>query len=49
MLEVLGDAEVSQFDRVGGCEEDVLRLEVAVDDLAVVDVLDREADLSEPG
>lgn len=41
MLEMLGYAEISQFDCVGGCEEDVLRLEVAVDYLAVVDVLDR--------
>ena len=49
MLEVLGDAEVAQLDGVAAREEDVLRLEVAVDDLAVVHVLDGQADLREPG
>ena len=44
-MHYLCDPEVTELDHAFGGEEDVLRLEVAVQDLAVMHVLHREANL----
>ena len=43
-----GDAEVSELDHVAFGQENILRLQVSVQYLTVMDVLERETDLSEP-
>jgi hypothetical protein len=48
MLQVSSDAEVSQFHFTRCRQEDVLCFEVAVDDLSIVDVLNRQTNLREP-
>lgn len=48
VLEHSGDAEVADFDLSVLVHEDVLRLEVSVEDLAVVDVLYGQRHLHEP-
>ena len=45
----LRNPEVADLDEALGGEEDVLGLEVAVEDVLLVDVLQREGDLDEPG
>lgn len=42
-----GDAEISELDHEARGDEDVLSLDVAVEDVAAVDVVDREAELEE--
>lgn len=49
MLQVLGNPEIAQFDCVTACEKDILRFEIAMDDLSIVHVLDGQANLCEPG
>jgi hypothetical protein len=46
--EGFGDAEVSQLEQLVGGDEDVLRLDVAMQDVLLVEVLQREADLNKP-
>lgn len=48
MLEDPSDAEVTDFDLAALGHENVLRFQVAMEDLAIVDVLDREGHLHEP-
>lgn len=48
MLEHSRDAEIAQLDDVRACQEYILALDVSVQDLAVVHMLQTEADLSEP-
>mmetsp|Transcript_33108 Transcript_33108/g.87552 ORF Transcript_33108/g.87552 Transcript_33108/m.87552 type:complete len:430 (+) Transcript_33108:38-1327(+) len=48
VLQHLGDAEVAHPQPVGGREEQVLALEVAVEDVLVVHVLQRQGPLGEP-
>ena len=42
------NAEIAKFDDVLLCNKDILALDVSVEDLAVVDMLHAETDLSEP-
>ena len=44
-----GEAEVGDFDLAGFCEEDVFGFDVAVDDAAVMGVLEGVADLGDDG
>jgi hypothetical protein len=43
--EGFGDAKVSQLEQLVGGDEDVLRLDVAMQDVLLVEILQREADL----
>ena len=48
VLEDTGDTEVADFDLSTLCHEDVLRLEVAVENFTVMDVLDGKRHLDKP-
>jgi hypothetical protein len=48
MLEDSSNAEVSDLDLVGLSHEDVLRLQVTMQYLPIMDVLNRKAHLHEP-
>jgi hypothetical protein len=45
VLERLGDAEITEFGDIPRSEEDVLRLQITMNDLPVVEVLELKADL----
>lgn len=47
MRQGLGNPKIAQLDLVEAIEKDVFALDVAVDDLAIVDVLDRQRDLNQ--
>ena len=46
--ERLRDSKVPEFEKLIGGDENVLGLEISVDDVLLVQVLKREADLDEP-
>ena len=48
MLQHPRDTEVTDLDLVRLSHENVLRLQIAMQDLPIVDVLDRQAHLHEP-
>ena len=48
MREVLGDAKVAQLDLLVLGQKDILRLDVPVQDLAIVDVLETQTNLHQP-
>jgi hypothetical protein len=47
VFENTSDAEVTKLHAAVFCEEDILRLEIAVQDLPIVNVFNRERDLNE--
>lgn len=48
LIHEFGDAEIANLHLIGRCDENVVSLEIAVQDLLVVDVLEPEGELDEP-